>query len=346
MSAPVGYYQVRNTKSGLCINAGGTTNFAPLTQQDCLSQAPLSQSWTFTSTNPAGYFAVAPKVTPTVVWDVEGVAGSNAARVILYQPNQGTNQQFSVVAVAENKYQFVARNSGKCLSVIQGVAPTAATHYEQQICDAMNDAQTFSLIFVDTTAPDVPTSLTAKNTTQTSTQLSWSGSTDDVGVVGYDVFRDGTLIKTVATLSFSDALLSAGTSYKYEVAARDKAGNVSARSQAVTVTTLSPPIAAMSCANYNGNYVQYSWNSPVAGDPNTSGYAVYLNGSTVATTTTASTGWPQVQLYPYSVATSVTGSVPVIVKQIRLDGTEKAIGAGTMVISSGPNGRTVACGRL
>ncbi|WOP39271.1 RICIN domain-containing protein [Streptomyces sp. Li-HN-5-13] len=89
----------------------------------------------------------------------------------------------------------------------------------------------------DTTAPSVPSALTASGTTSFSTTLSWAASTDNVGVSGYQVLRDGTQIATTTRTSYTDTGLSPSTAYTYTVKAYDAAGNVSAASTALTVTT-------------------------------------------------------------------------------------------------------------
>jgi glucosylceramidase len=91
----------------------------------------------------------------------------------------------------------------------------------------------------DTTPPSTPTGLSANGTTATSTNLSWTASTDNTGVTGYLVSRNGTQIATTTTTSYTDTGLSASTSYTYTVRARDAAGNQSSPSAAVTVTTTS-----------------------------------------------------------------------------------------------------------
>ena len=89
----------------------------------------------------------------------------------------------------------------------------------------------------DTTPPSVPTGLAVTGTTSGSASLSWTPSTDNVGVAGYDVYRGGTKVGTAAGTTFTDTGLSASTSYSYTIDAYDAAGNVSAKSSAVTATT-------------------------------------------------------------------------------------------------------------
>ena len=91
----------------------------------------------------------------------------------------------------------------------------------------------------DTEAPTVPTNLTASASSPTQVDLSWSASTDNVGVTGYEVFRDGQSIGSASGTGYVDTTVSEATSYTYVVRARDAAGNNSGPSDAATVTT--PP---------------------------------------------------------------------------------------------------------
>lgn len=89
----------------------------------------------------------------------------------------------------------------------------------------------------DTQAPTAPGGLTSPNKSASSVTLSWSASTDNVGVTGYRIYRGGAAVATASSTSFIDTGLSAGTSYNYNVRAFDAAGNESAPSNSVTVTT-------------------------------------------------------------------------------------------------------------
>jgi chitodextrinase len=96
----------------------------------------------------------------------------------------------------------------------------------------------------DTQAPSVPSQPTASNVTSSGVNLTWAGSTDNVGVTGYDVLRatgsgTPTVIGTATSTSFAVTGLTANTTYTFSVRARDAAGNTSAASAGRTVTT--PP---------------------------------------------------------------------------------------------------------
>ena len=92
----------------------------------------------------------------------------------------------------------------------------------------------------DVTPPSTPTSLTATGASASVIDLSWTASTDNFGVVGYKVFRDGGLteIATVTTgTSFSDSGLAVGSTHSYTVSAFDAANNQSAKSTSASATT-------------------------------------------------------------------------------------------------------------
>jgi cellulose 1,4-beta-cellobiosidase len=93
----------------------------------------------------------------------------------------------------------------------------------------------------DTTAPSVPINLSAVAASASQINLSWTASTDNTGVAGYDVYRGSTKIATVTSTSFGDSNLSAATAYSYSVVAKDAAGNASAHSAAASATTQASP---------------------------------------------------------------------------------------------------------
>lgn len=91
----------------------------------------------------------------------------------------------------------------------------------------------------DTEAPSVPAGLTGAAAGSTSASLSWTASTDNVGVTGYEIYRDGVKVGTSQSTSYTDTGLTPETTYSYTVKALDAAGNVSAASAAFVLLT--PP---------------------------------------------------------------------------------------------------------
>ncbi|MFJ9373201.1 carbohydrate binding domain-containing protein [Streptomyces sp. NPDC101455] len=89
----------------------------------------------------------------------------------------------------------------------------------------------------DTQAPTAPTGLTSTGKTSSTVSLSWGASTDNVGVTAYDIYSGSNQVLSVSGTSGTVTGLAAGTAYTFTVKARDAAGNSSAASGAVSVTT-------------------------------------------------------------------------------------------------------------
>ena len=99
----------------------------------------------------------------------------------------------------------------------------------------------------DTTPPSTPTNLVVTSTTSSSASLSWTASTDNIGVTGYNVYRNGVQVGTASGTSYTDTGLSAATAYQYSVTAHDAAGNLSAASGIATGTTAPPGGGGAGC---------------------------------------------------------------------------------------------------
>src|SRR6266481_5386456 len=137
----------------------------------------------------------------------------------------------------------------------------------------------------DTTAPTTPTGLSASAITPTSVILSWGAATDNVGVTGYRVYRDGTLVASPASTSVSITGLSASTSYSFTVSAFDAAGNISTLSAPLSVTTPAPPDTAaptiptgLAASAVTPTSLTLSWGA-AADNVAVTGYRVYVNGT-------------------------------------------------------------------
>ncbi len=94
----------------------------------------------------------------------------------------------------------------------------------------------------DVQAPTSPTNLSASSISQTGLFLRWTGSTDNIAVTGYDVYKNGTKVNgsNITSTSYAVSGLSPATAYSFYVIARDAAGNQSAPGGSINVTTLVP----------------------------------------------------------------------------------------------------------
>jgi hypothetical protein len=89
----------------------------------------------------------------------------------------------------------------------------------------------------DQTPPTDPTALTQTGATEASVSVSWTGSTDDVALAGYGLYKDGALVATTTSTSATFAKLTCGTSYLLAVDAYDNAGNRSAKPAVIGSTS-------------------------------------------------------------------------------------------------------------
>ena len=91
----------------------------------------------------------------------------------------------------------------------------------------------------DTDPPSVPTNMAATPQSSSIIKVTWTASTDNLGVMGYKIYRDGSQAGTSSTTSYNDTGLQGNTTYTYRVSAYDGSGNESAQSSPVTAAT--PP---------------------------------------------------------------------------------------------------------
>jgi len=144
----------------------------------------------------------------------------------------------------------------------------------------------------DTTPPSVPTNFAATPESSGQMKLTWTASTDDFGVAGYKVFRNGTFIGSAKSTSYLDSGLQPNTAYTYQILAYDGAGNESAKCDPVTATTLSdatPPSAptGVSAVGVTGSQINITWN-PSWDNIGVVSYKIFRDGTLVGAVTAAS----------------------------------------------------------
>ena len=101
----------------------------------------------------------------------------------------------------------------------------------------VNDVWGGSAPSTDTQAPTIPTNLTVSNTTSSSVSLSWTASTDNVGVSGYEIYVNGNYTTTATSTTTVVNGLTSSTTYSFYIIAKDAAGNLSTQSNSVNGTT-------------------------------------------------------------------------------------------------------------
>ncbi|MDQ0890895.1 chitodextrinase/beta-mannanase [Paenibacillus sp. V4I9] len=144
----------------------------------------------------------------------------------------------------------------------------------------------------DTQAPSTPTNLIVKSKTSTSVSLSWTASTDNVGVTGYDIYNGNTIVGSTTIPSFTVTGLVAGTAYSFSVRAKDAAGNQSLNSASISVTTSKgDSLIMINAADYGATPIEVTPNFDSTSALNnsltqavTSGVELYIPPGTYRTT--------------------------------------------------------------
>ncbi|MCX7922713.1 MAG: PA14 domain-containing protein [Clostridia bacterium] len=190
---------------------------------------------------------------------------------------------------------------------------------------------------IDSTPPIAPTMLEAASNSLTTASLTWTASSDNVGVAGYSIYRNGAQVAAVTATSYTDMGLAPGTTYSYTVKARDNAGNESPASSAVSVTTApdtNPPTAPsnLRVASKTGTSVSLEWAASTDNIAVTA-YDIYRNNEKVASTsgtTYKDQGLSANTPYTYTVtardgagntsaASSPVAAIPVMPHILRVD---------------------------
>jgi chitodextrinase len=245
------------------------------------------------------------------------LAASNVAETTLTLNWTGSTDNVAVTGYYI--YQGSA-NIGTVTGTIANITGlTASTNYAFSITAidaAGNESSSSNVVNVttvtppDTQAPSVPSGLAASSITETTFTLSWTASSDNVGVTGYDVYQGATNLGAVTGTSANITGLTASTTYAFSVRAKDVAGNVSTASSDLSVTTATPPdtqapsipsgLAASSVAQTT---FTLSWTAS-SDNVAVTGYDVYqgaTNIGTVAGITTDITGLTASTAYTFSV---------------------------------------------
>ncbi|UMQ42645.1 M12 family metallo-peptidase [Chryseobacterium sp. Y16C] len=219
-------FTVRDNRAG---GSGNNSDDAVITVNS--TAGPFSVSSQNTATTYSG------GTSQTITWNVAGTTANNvnAANVDILWSTDSGNTWTTLLAGTPN--------DGSEAVMIPNVSTTTGRIMVKGSNHIFFDVNNANITVnagsgsSDTVAPTAPT-LAASGTTSTSTNLSWSGATDNVAVTGYDVYQGSSLIGSTASTTYTVTSLTPSTTYSFTVKAKDAAGNISAASNAVSVTTL------------------------------------------------------------------------------------------------------------
>ncbi len=197
-------------------------------------------TWTITVTAAQG------NLTGTVRNAGTGAAISGAAVTLGGVGNATTN--------TSGVYTFNNVNAGTYTVSVSAAGFNAASG-SATITAGQTTTRDFSLTPADTQAPTVPANLTATATSATSVQLTWTASTDNVAVAGYDIRRGSTIIGSSTGTAWTDTGATPASTLTYSVRARDAVPNYSDWSQPATATTppAPPQLTVVFTDGFDGN---------------------------------------------------------------------------------------------
>lgn len=187
--------------------------------------------------------ASSPSTAPRDVGKSENLTFSVTPKV----PSSGVNLKTAwkidstLQAVTTTSFSFNTSILAVGTHTVSAIVSDPTTFVRLDSMGLLDDSRTWTINVigdVDSIPPSVPTGLSASVVSSSQIDLSWSASTDDVGVTGYKIYRDSTLVGTSTGTTYSDTGLSPSTAYTYQVSARDAAGNESAKSTFASATTL------------------------------------------------------------------------------------------------------------
>ncbi len=162
----------------------------------------------------------------------------------------------------------------------------------------------------DAQSPSVPTGVQAVPLSTTSVRINWTASTDNVGVTGYRVYRNGVEVGTTASTSYTDTGLTQNTNYFYKVSARDAKDNRSGLSNQAAATTPAgdnqPPGAPgnVQASAVSASSISLSWTASTD-NLGVAGYRIFRNGTLVGISATpgyTDTGLKATVRYSYTVS--------------------------------------------
>jgi chitodextrinase len=227
----------------------------------------------------------------TVTWNVAGTTanGVNAANVdILWSTDSGNTWTTLLSGTPNDGSQAVTIPNASTTTGRIMVKGSNHIFFDVNNSNITVNAGSGS---TDTTPPSAP-ALTASGTTSTTTNLSWSGATDNVAVTGYDVYQGSSLIGSTASTSYTVTSLTPSTTYSFTVKAKDAAGNNSVSSNTVSVTTLAGSTVTYCSATSTNTADERIGNVKFGTINNTStGTAGYENFTSVSTNVTRGTAY-------------------------------------------------------
>jgi len=320
-------YKVERCQGASCSNFTQIAATTATTFNDTGLTASTSYSYRVRASDAAGNLSAPSNVgaATTLAGSPEAPSNLNATaagatQINLSWTNNATDQTgFKVERSPDNVTFTQIGTAGASTTTYSNLSlsPKTVYYYRVRATNASGDSGytnvSSATTLPDTTPPTAPSNLTAIAASSTQINLSWTASTDNVGVIGYEIRRcQGAGCTTFAQIatppgtgtSFSDTGLAASASYSYEIIATDAAGNLSSPSNiGVAATLAGAPVApsGLGATAAGATQINLSWTNNAV---NQTGFKVERSPDNVTFTqiaTTSATAYSDLNLSPKTV---------------------------------------------
>ncbi|WP_437683427.1 lectin [Sorangium sp. So ce131] len=322
-----------SVESGRCLDVSGrsTSPGARLQIYDC--HGGDNQGFNFTAAGELQVYG------GTLCVEAPSTAGS---RVVTASCNGQARQKWTM----NTDGSIVNQQSRLCMDV-EGRRTANTTPVIVWSCSGQPNQRWSMPASSDTQPPTPPSGLRTSNVTCTSATLSWSASTDDVGVAGYDIYHDGQQMTSVSGSTLSTTItLVPGAQWGLYVNARDAAGNVSQASPTLTLSVphceadTQPPTAPSGLTgSASGTSVTLRWNASTDNIAVTA-YDVYRNGTKVGTAAGTASSPPATTFVDSGLSATTAYTYHVIARDAQSNASPAS---GSISVTTGGGCSTAIC---
>lgn len=271
----VAYYQVERCQGSGCSNFGSLASSGGTAYTDSGLAQVTSYSYRVRAVDPAGNLGAYSAVVTAVTLDVtppSAPGGLSAGSITGSQITLSWSASSDNVGVAGYRLERCQGSgcggfaqiatSGSTSYTDSGLHDVTTYSYRVRAFDAAGNLSGYSAVVaattLDATPPSVPTGLVATTVSSSQINIAWNGSSDNVGVAGYRIYRctgsgcgSFAQVGSTGATSYADTGLTNNTIYTYAVAAYDAAGNVSGLSGAAAAIAVDPVTASVSTTTWD-----------------------------------------------------------------------------------------------